>query len=47
VPWEWERFVSFHASVSTVQPVDICDGHTFSLFRFADTSHLPPDLQTR
>jgi broad specificity phosphatase PhoE len=46
VPWEWERFVSFHASVSTVQPVDICDGHTFSLFRFADTRHLPIEMQT-
>jgi 2,3-bisphosphoglycerate-dependent phosphoglycerate mutase len=46
VPWEWERFVSFHASISTVQPVEISDGHTFSLFRFADTRHLPPELCT-
>jgi broad specificity phosphatase PhoE len=46
VPWEWERFVSFHASISTVQPVEISDGHAFSLFRFADTRHLPPDLCT-
>ncbi len=47
VPWEWERFVSFHASVSTLQPVDISSGHTFSLLRFADTTHLPVELQTR
>ncbi len=46
VPWEWERFVSFHASISTVQPVEISNGHTFSLFRFADTRHLPTELCT-
>jgi probable phosphoglycerate mutase len=47
VPWEWERFVSFHASVSTLQPIEISSGYTFSLLRFADTSHLPAELQTR
>jgi probable phosphoglycerate mutase len=47
VPWEWERFVSFHASVSVVQPMPIADAHSFSLFRFSDTSHLPPSLHTR
>jgi probable phosphoglycerate mutase len=47
VPWEWERFVSFHASVSTIQPIEISGGHSFSLFRFSDTSHLPADVWTR
>jgi probable phosphoglycerate mutase len=47
VPWEWERFVSFHASVSTVRPMPIAAAHSFSLFRFSDTSHLPEQLQTR
>lgn len=47
VPWEWERFVSFHASVSEVQPVEISGHHAYSLFRFADVAHLPLDLQTR
>jgi probable phosphoglycerate mutase len=47
VPWEWERFVSFHASVSVVRPMPIAEAHSFSLFRFSDTSHLPEDLQTR
>lgn len=46
VPWEWERFVSFHASVSTLQPLAISGAHSFSLFRFADVSHLPVDHQT-
>lgn len=47
VPWEWERFVSFHASVSTLQPIAISGAHAFSLVRFADVSHLPEELQTR
>jgi probable phosphoglycerate mutase len=47
VPWEWERLVSFHASVSEIVPIDIADAHAFSLLRFADVSHLPPDHQTR
>lgn len=46
VPWEWERFVSFHASISTLRTVEIAGAHTFSLFRFSDTSHLADDLQT-
>ncbi len=46
VPWEWERFVSYHASVSVVRPLAISGGHAFSLFRFSDVGHLPPDLQT-
>ena len=47
VPWEWERFVSFHASVSVVRPMRIASAHSFSLFRFSDTSHLPDHLHTR
>jgi 2,3-bisphosphoglycerate-dependent phosphoglycerate mutase len=47
VPWEWERFVAFHASVSTVRPLEISRGHSFSLFRMSDTAHLPDDLVTR
>jgi probable phosphoglycerate mutase len=46
-PWEWERFVSFHASISTIQPVEIGGGWSFSLYRFADVAHLPTELQTR
>ena len=47
VPWEWERFVSFHASMSTLLPMDISGANSFSLFKFSDVSHLPDDLQTR
>jgi broad specificity phosphatase PhoE len=47
VPWEWERFVSFHASVSTLEPMEVSGRHAYSLYRFADVAHLPPGLQTR
>lgn len=47
VPWEWERFVSYHASVTTVTPIEISGGHSFSLVRFGDIAHLPADQQTR
>jgi len=47
VPWEWERLVSFHASVSEVRPIDVSRRHAYSLFRFSDVAHLPPGLQTR
>jgi broad specificity phosphatase PhoE len=47
VPWEWERFVSFHASLSVLRPLEINGDHAFSLFRFSDVDHLSPDLRTR
>jgi broad specificity phosphatase PhoE len=47
VPWEWERFVAFHASVSIVRPMRIASAHSFSLFRFSDIGHLPEHLHTR
>lgn len=46
-PWEWERFVSFHASVSEVHPIDISDAHAYSLLRFSSVGFLPEDLHSR
>jgi probable phosphoglycerate mutase len=46
VPWEWERFISFHASVTELVAVEIGGAHAFSLHRLSDLSHLPPDLHT-
>ena len=46
VPWEWERFTSLHASVSTVAPINISGRHAYSLARFADVAHLAPGLHT-
>lgn len=47
VPWEWERFVSYHASITTIAPIEISGGHSFSLVRFGDIAHLPVEDQTR
>ena len=45
-PWEWERFVIGHASVSRVQLFEIGDGATFSMVRLSDNEHLPEALRT-
>lgn len=47
VPWEWERFVTFHASISQATTIPIGDGHAFSLRRLSDVAHLPTDHHTR
>ena len=47
VPWEWERFVLGHASISRVEAMETGDGHTFSLTRLSDVEHLPDGLRTR
>ncbi|MFM8906594.1 MAG: histidine phosphatase family protein [Actinomycetota bacterium] len=39
-PWEWERFVIGHATVSRLEAMKLGDGYTFSLTRLADNSHL-------
>lgn len=39
-PWEWERFVLGHASISRLEALQLGDGYTFSLTKLADNSHL-------
>jgi broad specificity phosphatase PhoE len=46
VPWEWERFVSLHASVTRVRARRISGGFIFSLRSFSDVNHLPDDMHT-
>jgi probable phosphoglycerate mutase len=46
VPWEWERFVSLHASVTRVRARRISGGHIFSLRTFSCVNHLPEDLRS-
>ncbi|MFQ5947963.1 MAG: histidine phosphatase family protein [Acidimicrobiia bacterium] len=46
-PWEWERFVSLHASLSRVQAMPLAGGHIFSLRSFSDAEHLTPEERTR
>lgn len=45
-PWEWERFVIGHASISTVESLDLSDGVTFSLTRLSGVEHLPASHRT-
>ncbi|MGY6502068.1 MAG: histidine phosphatase family protein [Acidimicrobiales bacterium] len=47
LPWEWERFVTFHASFSVLRPLRIGHGWSFSLFRLGDVEHLPDEMRTR
>lgn len=47
LPWEWERFVMFHASFSVLRPLRIGGAWSFSLFRLGDTEHLPDEMRTR
>lgn len=47
VPWEWERFVTRHSSVSELAPYDTAGSCAFSLLRLNDVEHLPDELRTR
>lgn len=40
VPWEWDRFVLGHASVTRLESFAMGDGHTFGLSRLSDVEHL-------
>lgn len=46
VPWEWDRFVTHHASITRLQSMELGDGHTFALARLSDVEHLPRDART-
>lgn len=45
-PWEWERFVLNHASITRLRSMPLGDGHTFCLTRLSDVEHLDPDDRT-
>jgi 2,3-bisphosphoglycerate-dependent phosphoglycerate mutase len=46
-PWEWDRFVLGHASVSRLEAIPVHDFYTFSLTKLSDTEHLAPADRTR
>lgn len=46
VPWEWERFVTFHASISELAPIEVSGREAYSLRALSDVDHLPPGLRT-
>jgi len=45
-PWEWDRFVLNHASVTRVETLPVGDAFVWSLSRLSDVEHLPPELRT-
>ncbi len=47
VPWEWDRFVLGHASVSRLETTRTGDGWVFSLGKLSDVEHLPLADRTR
>jgi 2,3-bisphosphoglycerate-dependent phosphoglycerate mutase len=46
-PWEWDRFVMGHASVTRLEALPLGDGYTWSLTRLSDVEHLPASERTR
>ena len=46
VPWEWDRFILGHASVTRVEAMPTGEGYAFGLSRLSDVEHLPADLRT-
>jgi len=46
-PWEWDRFVLGHTSISRVEALPLEDGYTFSLSKLSDLEHLDRDQRTR
>ena len=46
-PWEWERFILYHASFARLRAVPLGGEHVWSLRTFNDREHLPLELRTR
>jgi probable phosphoglycerate mutase len=46
-PWEWDRMVLRHASISRLEAIPCGGGYIFSLTALSDVEHLPPDDRTR
>jgi probable phosphoglycerate mutase len=47
VPWEWDRFVLGHTSVTRIEAMKLGDGYTFCLSKLSDVEHLPNGMRTR
>ena len=45
-PWEWERFVIAHASISRLESFEIGDGLFFGLTKLSDVEHMAHDQRT-
>jgi probable phosphoglycerate mutase len=46
-PWEWERFIIGHASITTLKAIKVGDGFSFSLEALSDLEHLERLERTR
>ncbi|MEN8233442.1 MAG: histidine phosphatase family protein [Actinomycetota bacterium] len=46
-PWEWERFILYHASFARLRMIPLGGEHVWSLRAFNDREHLPEGLRTR
>ena len=46
-PWEWERFILYHASFARLRAIPLAGAHVFSLRTFNDREHLMGELRTR
>ncbi len=46
-PWEWDRFVLGHASISRLEAIPVHERYTFSLTKLSDTEHLDELDRTR
>ncbi len=46
-PWEWEKFVLFHASFSRIKMIPLAGAHVPSLRTFNDQDHIPHDKRSR
>jgi probable phosphoglycerate mutase len=46
-PWEWDRFVLGHASISRIEAVPVHDGFTFCLTSLSNLEHIPAADRTR
>jgi broad specificity phosphatase PhoE len=47
VPWEWDRFVLGHTSISRIEAMPLEDGFTFGLSKLSDVEHLAREQRTR
>ena len=46
-PWEWERFILYHASFARLRTIPLGGEHVWSLRTFNDREHLPAEGRTR
>lgn len=45
-PWEWERFVLGHASITKLEAFKVGGGYTFALSPLSDLEHIAPEDRT-